>query len=151
MSERMIAVPVRRDIDEQMPETHALLLKPAAANTLLSWLNLAKKLAAEHVTEIRIKATNLLCCDDLFPIEVEPWAEDLLEENKPASIVKVDTIPPAASMARTEGLWARVHATGLLQLEVWVSDVWDSGYPMLSEDLDRDDLNRLMPTTQPIE
>ena len=72
----------------------------------------------------------------MFPIEVEQWEENLLEENRPASSVKINTIPAAASIARTESLWAMLKATDLLLLSVFVMHCYGSGYPILSSAMD---------------
>jgi len=142
MSQPLLAIPVRRDIDEQMFETHVALLEPEAVEPLLNWFERIGELAPEGVVELRANVSDLLRYHDLFPIELDPWAEELLEGGSSAALIEIETEPPAAPIARTEGLWAEVQASSFLRLEVWI-DTPEGGYPMYSEDLDRGDLTRL--------
>ena len=140
MSQPLLAIPVRRDIDEQMSETHVALLEPDAAHALLNWLERIEELAPEGVVELRANASDLLRYQDLFPVELDSWAEELLEGDRSAAIVETETDPPAAPITRTEGLWVEVQASGFLRLEVWIDDGLGGGYPMYSEYLDQGDL-----------
>ena len=94
MNQPLLAIPVRRNIDEQMTETRVVLLDHVAAHDLLGWISLAEELTKHRVVEFRAKASYLLQRADLYPADRGPWTKALLEEGRPAVLVGVEEGAP---------------------------------------------------------
>lgn len=140
MNQPLLAIPVRRDIDEQMTETRVVLLDHVAAHDLLGWISLAEELTEHRVVEFRAEASYLLQRADLYPADSGPWAKALLDEGRPAVLVETEEGLPEP-LGQTAGLWVQVQQSGYLNLEAQDSR---TGKTLLSEDLGSGDLDGIL-------